>query len=178
MAEVRNVFVGIMAIILGLIVITFPLVSVVTFSVLSGIGIIAISIWLFIQSFKVWGKSLAAGIADMLLAFFALEFGIVFIGDIKGLEFFTFLALYIVGFFIILTGLPALFSDESMKGKVNGALGVVFGILFIVLGTYAGHILVLAATIGAFLIIAGIMEIFDLFGEINIPIQGQDVKKE
>lgn len=178
MAEGRNVFVGILAIILGLIVIVFPLISVATLSVLAGIGIIAISIWLFVQGFKIWGKNLVAGIADILLAFFALSFGIVFIGNIKGFEFLTFLALYIVGFFILLTGLTALFSDKGMKGRANGVLGIVFGILVIVLGTYAGHPLVLAATIAAFLIIAGIMEIFDLFGEINIPTQDQDVKKE
>lgn len=169
MTEGRNVFVGILAIILGLIVIVFPLISVVTFSVLAGIGIIAISIWLFVQSFKIWGENLAAGIADILLAFFALAFGIVFIGNIKGFEFLTFLALYIVGFFILITGLTALFSGKGFKGKANAALGIVLGILFIILGTYVGHPLVLAAVIGGFLIIAGIMEIFDLFGEINVP---------
>jgi uncharacterized membrane protein HdeD (DUF308 family) len=178
MTKGKNVFIGILAIILGLIVIAFPLISVATFSVLAGIGIIAISVWLFIQSFKIWGKNLAAGIANMILAFIALAFGIVFIGNIKGFEFLTFLALYIVGFFILITGLTALFSDTGMKGKATGALGIVFGILFVVLGTYVGHPLVLAATIGIFLIIAGIMEIFDLFGEINIPAQGQNIKKE
>ncbi len=166
MAEGKNVFIGILAIILGLIVIFFPIVSVATFSVLVGIGIIFLGIWLLLQGFKVWGKNLAAGIADIILALFAIGYGLIFLGNIKGLEFLTFLALYVVGFFIIITGLTALFSDKGVKGKSIGVLGVVLGILFMIIGTYLRNILVLAAIIGAFLIIAGIIEIFDLGGEI------------
>jgi membrane protein HdeD len=165
-AEGRNVFIGILAIILGLIVILFPIVSVATFSILVGIGIIFLGIWLLLQGFNIWGKNMVAGIADIILAIFAIGYGLIFLGNIKGLEFLTFLALYVVGIFIIITGLTALFSDKGVKGKSIGALGVVLGILFMVIGTYLKNILVLAAIIGAFLIIAGIMEIFELGGEV------------
>lgn len=47
-----------------------------------------------------------------------------------------------------------------------GALGII-GILLILIGSYINNPLVLAAIIGAFLIIARIMEVFDLFGTDN-----------
>ena len=166
MAEMRNVFVGVLAIVLGLIVIMFPLVSVATFSVLIGLGIIFLGLWLLFQGIQVWGKNMAAGIADFILAIFAVGYGIILVGNIKGLEFLVFLALYIVGLFIIISGLTALFSDKGIKGKSIGALGVVFGILFMVAGTYVRNLLVLAAILGLFLIAAGIIEILGLGGEI------------
>lgn len=163
MNENRNVFIGILAILLGLIVIFFPLISVFTINDIAGIGIIFLGIWFIAQSFNT--GSFAAGIAGLLLAIFAFILGIVFIKDIKALEFFTFIALYIVGFFIILAGLTSLISGKELKNKVIGALGVIIGILFIVVGSYVSNPLVLAAIIGAFLIIAGIIEVFGLLGE-------------
>jgi uncharacterized membrane protein HdeD (DUF308 family) len=148
---------------LGLIVIVFPLISLFTINDIAGIGIIFLGIWFLAQSFK--NESLAAGVAGLLLAIFAILLGIVFIKDIKAFQFFTFVALYIVGFFIALAGITSLITGEGLKGKAIGALGIIIGILFVVVGSYVGNPLVLAAIIGAFLIIAGIMEVFDLFGE-------------
>lgn len=165
MANNNNILVGILAIILGLIVIVFPLISVFSISKIAGIGIIFLGIWLLAQGFKT--DSLAAGISSLIIAIFAILFGIVFLADIKLFEFFTFMALYIVGFFIALAGLNYLITGEGLKGKAVGALGIIIGILYVLIGTYAGNPLVLAAVIGAFLIIAGMMEIFDLFGDIT-----------
>ncbi|MBI5681130.1 MAG: DUF308 domain-containing protein [Methanobacterium sp.] len=165
MADERNVFVGILAVILGLIVITFPLISVSTLNVLTGIGLIFVGIWLIVQCITIWEKNPAAGISDFILAIFAILFGIVFVGDIKLFEFFTFLALYIVGFFIFLVGLVTIFSGKGIKGKAVGIIGIIFGVIYIIIGTYMGNPFFLAAIIGAFLIIAGIMELLDMFGE-------------
>lgn len=163
MKDTRNLFIGILAILLGLIVILFPLISIFTFSAIAGIGMIFVGIWVLIKSFKT--GSLAAGVAGLILALFAIMMGIVFIGDIKTFEFFTFLALYIVGFFIILAGLSGLISGKGVKPKAIGVLGIIIGILFIVIGSFVRNPLVTSAIIGAFLIIAGIMEIFDIFGD-------------
>jgi membrane protein HdeD len=171
--EKKNIFIGVLAIILGLIVIIFPLISVYAFSVLAGIGIIVLAIWLFIQSYRIWGKNLAAGIADLILAFIALAFGIVFLGNVKGLEFLTFLAMYIIAIFIVITGITYLFSGEGIKNKAIGVLGIIFGVLYFIIGIYVGNPIFLAVILGAFLIMAGIMEIFDLFGEINLPKQDE-----
>ncbi len=154
----KNVMLGILGILLGIIVIVFPLISILTINAIAGIGIIFVGIWIIIKSLK--NDSLAAGVAGLIVAVIAIMMGIVFIGDIKAFEFFTFIALYIAGFFIALAGVTSLISGEGVKAKGIGALGILIGILFVVIGTYAGNPLVLAALIGAFLIIAGIIEIF------------------
>ncbi|MBI5458477.1 DUF308 domain-containing protein [Methanobacterium sp.] len=160
MNEGKNTLIGILAIILGLVVIAFPLVSVLTFSVLMGLGIIFLGIWFLVQSFHIWEKNLAAGIADLLLGIIAILFGIVFLGDVPAFEFLTFLGLYIVGIFLIITGLMSLVSGKDLKARGIGIMGIIFGILYFILGVYVANPFFLAVIIGAFLILAGIMEIF------------------
>ncbi len=154
----RNVLFGVLGILMGLIVILFPLISIVTVNAIAGIGIIFVGIWILIKSLK--NDSIAAGVAGLIVAVFAIMMGIVFIGDIKAFEFFTFIALYVVGFFLALAGVESLISGKGLQAKGIGALGIIIGILFVIIGTYAGNPLVLAALIGAFLILAGIVEIF------------------
>lgn len=160
MNEGKNTLIGIVAIILGLIVIAFPFVSVLTLSVLTGLGIIFLGIWFFAQSYHIWGKNLAAGIADLLLGIFSIFLGIGFLGNVAAFKFITFLALYIVAIFLIIAGLMALFSGKNLKSRGIGVLGVIFGLLYMVVGIYVANPLFLAVIIGAFLILAGIMEIF------------------
>ena len=158
MNEGKNVVLGILGILLGIIVIVFPLISVFTVNAIAGIGIIFIGIWILLKSLK--NDSIAAGVAGLIVAVFAIMMGIVFIGDIKAFEFFSFIALYIVGFFVALAGLESLISGKGLKGKGIGVLGIIIGILLVVLGSFAANPLVLAALIGAFLILAGLIEIF------------------
>jgi uncharacterized membrane protein HdeD (DUF308 family) len=159
MEEGRNLLFGILGILLGLIVIIFPLISIFTVNAIAGIGVIFVGVWIIVKSLK--NDSVAAGVAGLIIALFAIMLGIVFIGDIKAFEFFSFIALYIVGFFIALAGVESLISGKGAKGKGIGILGIIIGILFVVIGTFAANPLVLAALIGAFLIIAGIVEILE-----------------
>jgi membrane protein HdeD len=166
MNDNKNVLIGILAIILGLIIIMFPLISVFTINQIAGIGIIFLGIWALLQSFKT--GSFAAGTAGIIIALFAFALGVVFIANIKALEFFTFISLYLVGFFIILAGFAGLISGKGLKEKLIGVIGLIIGVLFLAVGAYAANPFVLAAIIGAFLIIAGLMEVFNLFGEKEI----------
>ena len=52
MAEGNNVLLGILAIILGILVMVFPLFSVFTASVLAGFAIIFLGIWLLVTKFR------------------------------------------------------------------------------------------------------------------------------
>jgi uncharacterized membrane protein HdeD (DUF308 family) len=160
MEDARNKIIGVLAIILGIIIITFPLMGVTTLSDLTGIGVIFIGIWLFTQCFKKLGTNLAAAIANLLLGIFALFIGIVFLVNVATFEFLTFLGLYLVGFFMIISGITYLFSGKGTKYIGIGILGIILGLLYMILAMYVKSPLFLAAIIGAFLIIGGIMEIF------------------
>lgn len=163
MTESKNIFIGIISIILGLIVIIFPLISVFTLSHIAGVGLIFLGIWFIIQSFK--SESLAIGAVNLIISIFSIMLGLIFIADIKTFQLFIFLAVYIVGFLLALAGISSLLSGEGAKGKVIGVLGIIVGILFVIMGAFMGNTFVSAALIGGFLILAGIMEIFDLFGD-------------
>jgi uncharacterized membrane protein HdeD (DUF308 family) len=160
MDEVRNKFIGLLAIILGIIIITFPLIGVSTLSDLTGIIIIFIGIWLLAQCFKKLGTHLAAAIANLLIGIFAIFVGIVFLLNVATFEFITFLGLYLVGFFMIISGITYMFSGKGIKYIGIGILGVLLGIVYMIIAMYVANPFFLAAIIGAFLIIAGIMEIF------------------
>lgn len=163
MKESGNVLLGILAVLLGLIVIVFPLISVFTINVVLGIGIIFWGIWFLLQSLKT--GDLATEVVGLILGILAIILGIVFVKDIMLFKFVTFVALFVVAIFLVLGGLTLLIFGEGLKIKVIGVLGVIFSVPFVIVGWFLSNPLVLAAIIGAFLIIVGFMEIFNLFGE-------------
>ena len=161
MAEGHNVLLGILAIILGILIIVFPLISVFALSVLLGIGIIFLGIWFFVQMSRVWVTSKAASIAYLILGVIGIIAGIGLVGNIVALAFLSSFILYLVGFFILISGILTLFTGAGAAGKGIGILGVILGILFIYLGLYP--ILApfyLAFIIGFWLIFDGIALFF------------------
>ncbi len=160
MAEGHNVLLGILAIILGILVIAFPLFSVFTASVLAGFAIIFLGIWLLAQSFGVWGESKGASIAYLILGLIAIIGGIGLFGSVLAFSFLASFWLYFAGFFLIISGIMSFFVKEGTTGKGVGGLGIILGILYIILGAYAWNPLYLAMLIGIWLIIEGITIIF------------------
>jgi len=156
MAEGNNVLLGILAIILGILVIAFPLFSVFTASVLAGFAIVFLGIWLLVQSFGVWGTSKGASIAYLILGLIAIVGGIGLFGSILAFSFLASFWLYFAGFFLIISGIMSFFTKEGTAGKGAGGLGIILGILYVILGAYAWNPLYLAFLIGFFLIIEGI----------------------
>lgn len=160
MAEGNNVLLGILAIILGILVMAFPLFSVFTASVLAGFAIVFLGIWLLVQSFGVWGTSKGASIAYLILGLIAIVGGIGLFGSILAFSFLASFWLYFAGFFLIISGIMSFFTKEGNAGKGAGGLGIILGILYIILGSYAWNPLYLAFLIGFFLIIEGISIMF------------------
>ena len=76
MADDKNMLIGILAIILGILVICFPLISIFTLSVLVGIGILFLGIWLLVQTFRVWDISKSASITYLIFGIIAIVAGI------------------------------------------------------------------------------------------------------
>ncbi|MFA0832647.1 MAG: DUF308 domain-containing protein [Methanobacterium formicicum] len=160
MAAGKNVLLGILAIILGLIVIAFPLISVFTFSVLAGMGVLILGIWFLVQAFSVWESSKGISIAYLILGIIAIIAGIGLVGNILALSFLASFILYLAGFFLFISGVITLFTGEGGSAKGVGVLGILIGIIYLILGLYAWDPFYLALLIGIWLIISGIFEIF------------------
>jgi uncharacterized membrane protein HdeD (DUF308 family) len=159
MAE-GNYLLGILAVILGILVIAFPLFSVFTASVLARFAIIFLGIWLLVPSFGVWSTSKAGSVAYLILGLIAIIGGIGLFGNILAFSFLASFWLFFAGFFLIIAGIISLFAKEGTATKGSGGLGVILGILYIILASYAWNPYYLAALIGIWLIIDGIALFF------------------
>jgi membrane protein HdeD len=160
LAKEGNVLLGILAIILGLLAIAFPLFSIFTVTMIAGIGILILGIWLLIQSFAVWQVSKVSSIAYLIIGITALIVGVVLFGNIIALSFLLSNWFYITGLLLILSGIMSLFTKARIAGKLSGTLGILMGIIYIVLASYAWNPLYLALLIGIWLIIDGVALFF------------------
>ena len=159
MAEGRNVLLGILAILLGLIVIAFPLISVLLLSSIVGIGLIFIGVWLLAQSFEIWGSNKGISIAALILGILGIIVGIGLFGKILAFSILVGLIIYIGGLFLIISGIISLVSGQGSAGRWGGLLGIILGILYIIVGVYAFNPLYLAFIIGLWLVITGLFMI-------------------
>ena len=156
----NNMLLGILAIILGLAVIAFPLISVFLVTDIVAIGIIFIGVWLLTQSIVSWESSKALSIFALIVGILGIVVGIGLFGKILAFSILVGLVIYIGGFFLIISGLISLVSGTGNTGRVGGLLGIILGILYIIVGLYAFDPLYLALLIGLWLIITGFFMIF------------------
>ncbi len=156
----NNVITGILAIILGLLIIAFPLISVFTLAIITGVGLIFIGIWLLVIGYESWSNSKAVSIVALILGIIGIIVGIGLFGKILAFSILIGLAIYIVGFFLIIAGIVALVSGKGPSGRWGGILGIILGILYLIIGIYALNPLYLAWLIGFFLVLSGIFQIF------------------
>jgi membrane protein HdeD len=159
MAEGRNVLLGILAILLGLIVIAFPLISVLVLSSIVGIGLIFIGVWLLAQSFEIWSSNKGVSIVALILGILGIIVGIGLFGKILAFSILVGLIIYIGGLFLIISGIISLVSGQGSAGRWGGIIGIILGILYIIIGVYALNPFYLAFIIGLWLIITGLFMI-------------------
>lgn len=160
MADDKNILLGILAIILGILVIAFPLLGVFTANILAGFAIFLLGVWFISQSLGTWEESKGSSIVSLILGIMALILGIGLFGDIAAFSLLASFWLFLVGFFLIFSGITSFFVREGTIGKGVGGLGVILGILYIILASYAWNPYYLALIIGIWLIIDGIALFF------------------
>ncbi|MDD3753301.1 MAG: DUF308 domain-containing protein [Methanobacterium sp.] len=158
----KNPVLALLAIILGLLVMAFPLAGLVAAGVLTGFVVLMIAIWLLIVGASQMDISKTAGILNVILGIIVLIVGIGLIFSPALFAFLTAFLLYIVGIFMIAAGIIALLSRSAYKNAVwAGILGIVLGLLYIILGTLAFDPVYLGILIGAWLIINGVLALFE-----------------
>ena len=150
---------AIILIILGLIVLAFPLLGVIPFSVLTGIAVLFLGFGLLFMGIASMGESAIMGIVEIILGFLALILGLGFIFNPVLFSFVAALFVFIAGIFLIIAGIVAIIT-KTTGSRWTGLVALILGIIYIIVAAFIKNPLYLGIIIGLWLIITGIIMLF------------------
>ncbi|MGL4669705.1 MAG: DUF308 domain-containing protein [Methanobacteriaceae archaeon] len=151
---------SIIAIVLGIIIVAFPLLGALAASTIIGLSILLLAIWLLISGVSGIEYDTFQSVISIVIGIIALilSLGILFIPSL-----FAFLAsitLYLAGILLIIIGLVTIIGNRDNKfGFWPGVAGIVLGVIYFIVGTYIKDPLILGALIGIWLIITGVFQL-------------------
>lgn len=158
----KSKFISLLAILLGLMIIIFPVMGVIGVSELIGLSILLISIYLLVVGVSIIDYNKSGAILDLILGMILLFLSISLIFNFAILGFLSEITLYLAGIMLIIVGVVSLLNNrQSRYGFYIGIAGVVLGLLYIVIGTYVRNPIVLGTLIGMWLVISGILRLMD-----------------
>lgn len=158
----KTKFVSLLAILLGLIIIVFPVMGIIGTGSLIGLSVLLVSIYLLIVGVSIIDYNTSGSIIDLFLGIVLL---ILSIGLIFNPSLFGFLAeitLYLAGIMLIVVGVVSLINNRNSRyGFYIGIAGIVLGVLYIIIGTYIADPIILGSLIGIWLVISGVLKLMD-----------------
>ncbi|MEE3490309.1 MAG: DUF308 domain-containing protein [Methanobrevibacter sp.] len=158
----KSKFISLLAIILGLIIITFPIMGIIGVADLIGLSVLLISIYMLVVGVAIMDYNRNGAILDMVLGVILLFLSILLIFNPATLGFLAQITLYLAGIMLILVGLVSLINNrQSRFGFYIGIAGIVLGLLYIVIGTYVSDPVILGILIGIWLVISGVLKLMD-----------------
>ena len=146
---------GLILIILGLILIAFPLLGIIPFSLLLGFSVLFLGIGLLVAGLIGIRASTAMGVIELILGIIAVIIGIGIIINPAIFSFLVALLIYIAGIFLIIVGIMALFSKVG-GNRWTGFVPIIIGLVYIIVGSIVANPFYLGALIGLWLLITGI----------------------
>jgi len=149
---------GLILIVLGLIIIAFPLLGILPFSLLLGISVLFLGMGLLIAGVIGIRASTTMGVVELILGIIAIILGM---GIIINPGFFSFLVallIYIAGIFLIIIGIMAFFA--KIRNKWVSIVPIILGLIYILIGSIVADPFYLGALIGIWLLITGIIMLF------------------
>lgn len=150
---------AIILIILGLIVLAFPLLGIIPLSLITGFIVLFLGIGLLLAGIAEMGESASLGILEIVLGIIALILGIGFIFNPGLFSWLVGLIVWIVGIFLIIAGIMGIFTNAG-GSRWNGVIALIIGILYVIIGTFVASPVILGALIGLWLLITGIIMLF------------------
>ena len=158
----KSKFISLLAILLGLMIIIFPIMGVIGISELIGLSILFISIYLLVVGVAIIDYNKTGAILDLILGMILLFLSICLIFNFAILGFLSEITLYLAGILLIIVGVVSLLNNrQSRYGFYIGIAGVVLGLLYIIIGTYIANPIVLGTLIGIWLVISGVLKLMD-----------------
>jgi uncharacterized membrane protein HdeD (DUF308 family) len=146
-------------IVLGLIIIAFPLLGVIPFSILTGLVILFLGVGLLAAGISSMKGSKSLGIVELVLGVLAIILGLGFIFIPALFSFAAAVFVFIAGIFLIMAGIASIVSRIE-GGLYGGIITLVLGIIYIIVAIYIQNPLYLGILIGLWLLITGIITLF------------------
>ena len=146
-------------IVLGLIIIAFPVLGVVPFSVLTGLAVLFLGVGLITAGLTTLDENMAMGIVELTLGVLAIILGIGFIFNPSFFSIVAAIFVFIAGLFLIISGIVAI--TTRVGGNIwTGLIAIILGIVYLIVAVYVANPLYLGLLIGLWLLISGILMLF------------------
>ncbi len=158
----KQTTISIIAIILGIIIIVFPMLGVITAADILGLSVLLLAIFLLANGVSEVEYNTTRGLINTILGIIMLIISLGLIFNPSIFAFLTALTIYLAGIFLIIIGLIIIVGNRDNKyGFWMGILGILLGVIYIILGTYIKNPLVLGSLIGIWLLVTGILNLLD-----------------
>ena len=151
--------IAIILIILGLIVLAFPVLGVVPAAVITGFLVLLFGLGMLFGGLFEISESIGLGLIEILLGIIALILGIGFIFNPALFAFLAGLIIYIVGIFFVIAGIIGVITKAG-NSRWNGVVPIIIGLLYIIVGSIVTNPIYLGILIGLWLLIMGIIMLF------------------
>lgn len=153
---------GIILVLLGLLALSFPMTSTWTIGIVAGFMFLMVALLLFVTGVSFFLYSKILGIITIILAVMCMIFSwnLMFSPDL--VAFITSFVVYLLGIVMIITGIFSLISATIVTHmKYIGIVTLIFGIIIILFGIFVNDPVNLGMIIGIWLIISGIIQLFN-----------------
>ncbi len=155
---------SIISVILGIIVIAFPLLGYIKNEAIVGLSILLMSIYLLLCGVSQADYDKYISTINTILGFILLILSFSFIFNQNLMGSLTGLSPYLGGIFLIIIGLIQIISNRDNKyGFYKGIGGIVLGLIYIIIVTYMTNPFILGLIIGIWLITCGIINFLDKY---------------
>ena len=158
----KQTTISIIAIILGILIIAFPMLGVIAAADILGLSVLLLAIFLLANGVSEVEYNTTRGLINTILGIIMLIISLGLIFNPSIFAFLTALTIYLAGIFLIIIGLIIIVGNRDNKyGFWMGILGIVLGVIYIILGTYINNPLILGSLIGIWLLVTGILNLLD-----------------
>ena len=158
----KQTTISIIAIILGIIIIVFPMLGVIAASDILGLSVLLLAIFLLTNGVSEVDYNTTRGLLNIILGIMMLIISLGLIFNPSIFAFLTALTIYLAGIFLIIIGLIVIVGNRDNKyGFWIGIMGIVLGVIYIIIGTYIKNPIILGLLIGFWLLLTGVLNLLD-----------------
>jgi uncharacterized membrane protein HdeD (DUF308 family) len=150
---------AIVLIVLGLIVLAFPLLGIIPLAVLTGVAVFFLGIGLLLACVDSLSTNIAMGIVELILGVIAIILGVGFIFNPVLFSFVAALFVFIAGVFLIIAGIVGIVTKAG-GSRWTGLVAFILGIIYVIVAYVIKDPFWLGVLIGLWLLITGIIYLF------------------